>query len=638
MRYSKLYIGISVTACITNFTAADMLTIKNKTDEIWHAAVYYVDREGKQSGPIITIGTNEKKEIERPERKIKSIIGPQFYDRNIYFTSDIRDLKENLREHELQSLKGINIGTLKKVFNIKGKDILYLAYRDDGSLGIFNTTEWLTRPATKVVTAALDSAADLILSPLRKTFNESEYAKKEATVTSRHGSLSSEEKDYISKRKNIVKNAIEHLIGEKISDKQVPCIAVCCSGGGYRAMVATTGNLIGLDEVGLLDAITYAVGLSGSTWAISGWFTSGLPITAYRDQLSKRIDKDLFHGDIDSTQIATALLKKKVFGQPISIVDIYGALLGQKILKGLDDSTDPNNTFLINQTSRIADGTWPLPIYTAVIAPDSRRDPYEWIEFTPYEVGSEYLRTYVPSWAAGQHFVNGRSTQKAPPQSLGYFMGIWGSAISANFSEMLTEYESKLSMTVRALLRGAMAYGTIGETRILPAHLWNFTYHMKDKPLQQKEKLAIVDAGVDFNNPLPPLLRSERNVDIIIVFDQSAKIDASNLKKAAEYFKKRGVEFASIDYSIAPRTISIHTTPAGKAPVILYMPRVGNDANHPDYEAITKKIDKWAFTDTSNFAYTPEQVVMLSERTKDNVIRSKEAIIKVIKEVVAQKA
>lgn len=47
---------------------------------------------------------------------------------------------------------------------------------------------------------------------------------------------------------------------------QVPVVAVLGSGGGVRAMSAFYGSLAGLQELGILDTVTYLSGVSGSTW------------------------------------------------------------------------------------------------------------------------------------------------------------------------------------------------------------------------------------------------------------------------------------------------------------------------------------------------------------------------------------
>lgn len=50
------------------------------------------------------------------------------------------------------------------------------------------------------------------------------------------------------------------------SNAQAPVIAVLGSGGGLRAHIACLGVLSEMKELGLLDAITYLAGVSGSTW------------------------------------------------------------------------------------------------------------------------------------------------------------------------------------------------------------------------------------------------------------------------------------------------------------------------------------------------------------------------------------
>ncbi len=614
---------------------ADQLTLRNKTDDQWYAAMYYVAKEGERQGAVIAVASDAEAQIVRPERKIRKKFPLSWYDRNIYLSKQPNNLKKELSQTEIQSLKGLNVGTTSLV----GGDSLYLSPKLDGSLGIYREVEWKTLSTSRAVSGAASAAQDALLAPLRAAFKKTEYSKKDANVTTRSAALSQEESDYVQKRRPIVKQAVENFLGKSITDKQVPCIAFCCSGGGYRAMVATIGNFMGLQEIGLLEAATYMVGLSGSTWAIAGWTGSGMSIDDYREQLSKRIGKDLTHGDINLAQVTAALLRKKAFDQPISLIDLYGALLGQKLLKGLAGHNNPNDIHLAQQIERIKDARWIYPIYTSIIAPDRSADPYEWVEYSPYEVGSEYLKTYVPAWGMGRKFLNGKSDDPTPPQPLGYFMGIWGSAFSANLRAMLEEYLEKIPAPASTLLKGVVSTESVGDTRVSPAHMWNITYRMDGKPFQQKKKLTMIDAGLDFNNPLPPLMRPEREVDIIVVFDQSATVvGAPELKKADDYFAKRGIAFPIVDYGKAAHTISVYKHPEGRAPIIIYMPRVGDDAQLTDYNDIVKKVNAWAFTDTTNFAYTPEQVVQLSNLTRDNVVRSKDTLVNAIREVVARRA
>lgn len=101
---------------------------------------------------------------------------------------------------------------------------------------------------------------------------------------------------------------------------------------------------------------------------------------------------------------------------PVSPVDLYGTLLGGRLLFESDDPkatpVDPRNFRLSHQRRFLKDGQHPMPIYTAVrhemlwkdkakgdidsIAEQLKGqidtvDWWNWMEFTPYEVGCEEL-------------------------------------------------------------------------------------------------------------------------------------------------------------------------------------------------------------------------------------------------------
>lgn len=86
--------------------------------------------------------------------------------------------------------------------------------------------------------------------------------------------LCSEEMQFNEVRQRVVRAALAKLTGidlEPLPADHTPRIQICASGGGYRAMIATLGALIGLEECGVLDTVTSIAGLSGSTWAMAGW-------------------------------------------------------------------------------------------------------------------------------------------------------------------------------------------------------------------------------------------------------------------------------------------------------------------------------------------------------------------------------
>lgn len=48
--------------------------------------------------------------------------------------------------------------------------------------------------------------------------------------------------------------------------EQVPVVAVVTAAGGVRSMTAMFGSLLALQELGVLDCVSYISGLSATTW------------------------------------------------------------------------------------------------------------------------------------------------------------------------------------------------------------------------------------------------------------------------------------------------------------------------------------------------------------------------------------
>ena len=52
-------------------------------------------------------------------------------------------------------------------------------------------------------------------------------------------------------------------------------------------------ELLGAENAGILNTVTYLVGLSGSTWAIGGWLLSGNLFVTYHDWLVNNVNYGL---------------------------------------------------------------------------------------------------------------------------------------------------------------------------------------------------------------------------------------------------------------------------------------------------------------------------------------------------------
>jgi phospholipase A2 len=518
-------------------------------------------------------------------------------------------------------------------------------------------------------------------------------------ATIRLGSeLCEQELEYINNRLPRVKAGLEQMLGMELSEDEVPRIALCSSGGGYRAMIGTLGSFAGMEYIprssrgwtdyfnpkkwymsisqyilewlgyqqenavdntlfapsplSLLDSCLYTAVLSGSTWAEAGWMQSRLPIHDYIAHVTNQVKLPIYK-DVSLKSIAEQLLKKESFGQDTSIVDIYGSMLAQKLLKNLG-AKNPNAIDITDYRNVITAGQMPLPISTAVIGKNVVN--YEWVEFTPYEVGSTYLNAFVPAWAFGREFNAGNSVDFAPPQSLGFCMGVWGSAFSVSaediYNIMLEPQLQSLSASYLSQQFGSVVGSAshlfagiydklkkqardedimgdeLLELRPSASQIYNWAYNVANTQLNTFETLELVDGGLSINIPFPPLLRPERNVNIIIVLDNSTGNLGSELPKAEKYAKSHGLKFPKIDYRSIGKAISVHKDPADiRVPVVIYIPLLANRDFDSEFDPRTA-----SYCGTFNLKYTPEQVAQLSGLTQFTMQQNQDIILETIKE------
>lgn len=493
--------------------------------------------------------------------------------------------------------------------------------------------------------------------------------------------LSHEEQQWLATREPIIKNSLEQLLGMSLTDDEIPRIAFCCSGGGYRAMVATIGMLQGMctppqsrsvlsnalhyvaswlyhsptpaplhlptqtavfagsSIPTLFDTVSYCATLSGSTWALSSWLYSGMHIDAYCARLARNIEKSIWE-NIDFTELSKTLADKHNNQQPLSLVDIYGSLLAQKLLKGFGDN--PYAARLTEQQAYASSGKLPFMVYTSIIgesAPD-----YQWVEYTPYEIGSSYLNAWISTNAFNRTFNGGASTNIRPEQPLSFFLGIWGSAMCMTAQEFIQfikphvhqeiidletdeqEFVHTLEADVASLLSHSKIIGTT--QRLSPARVYNWTYQCPDLPMHDHRTITLVDAGIDFRIPTPPLLRKERAIDIIIIMDASDRPLSTELHLAQAYAQQHQLPFPKINYQHTTQPFSVHGIGNSLgAPIIIYMPLVKNPAYHNGWDPRTA-----GFTSTYNFKYKQEQTYLLAGLTRSTFIEHQQDILNIIKE------
>ena len=240
------------------------------------------------------------------------------------------------------------------------------------------------------------------------------------------------EGEFLSRRLAKTQQALSQFLNSQIDIAAMPTIGCALSGGGYRAMVVTAGFMKALDDLGLLDTITYISALSGSTWYIGPWTLMQRPankafvsISEFNQKLRDKIKAGTFNllskanqKTFNLERLANDIVFPKiVFEQVVSTVDMYGALLAHALLSDFGDMQQRQR--LSSQWFSINEGNNPWPLYTAISMSkdDAGNYLYNWYEFTPEEVRNLETGFAIQSFGFGRTFNNGKSTDFAPEQS-----------------------------------------------------------------------------------------------------------------------------------------------------------------------------------------------------------------------------
>ncbi|KAJ1943671.1 hypothetical protein GGF37_002540 [Kickxella alabastrina] len=262
---------------------------------------------------------------------------------------------------------------------------------------------------------------------------------------------------------------------------------------------------------------------------------------------------------------------QSISAPPISIVELYGALLFKQLIVQysrmpdgkLKLTLDPRWMKLSSQREAVDQGALPMPIYTAVrhFLGSDNNDPekaqnhrYQWFELSPYEVGSIDHGAWVPTWAFGRPIKDGKEQFRVGETHFGSIMGTVGSAFCASVKAMTMEIYMAMPGAIRLAMDPLMdrfEHDSEISHPIPPYTLYNPFYKTKQLSVDDAELaelegapfLSLLDAGLENNLPFAPLLRPEREVDVIICLDSSANIDIMPwFARAEAWASNHGVE------------------------------------------------------------------------------------------------
>uniref|UniRef100_A0A8C3DII2 Phospholipase A2 n=1 Tax=Corvus moneduloides TaxID=1196302 RepID=A0A8C3DII2_CORMO len=416
--------------------------------------------------------------------------------------------------------------------------------------------------------------------------------------------LCAEEKDFIGKRKKVVAAALKNILhlDEDLQEDEVPVVAVVTAAGGVRSMTAMFGSLLALQELGVLDCVSYISGLSATTWTMSklyedaNWSQKDLsgPIGDIRKHVTK---SKLCCFSLDHMKYyENKLCERKQEGHKVSFTDLWGLFIDCM----LHDQESTHK--LSDQQLAVKQGQNPLPIYLSLNVKDdfSTLDFKEWVEFTPYEVGLLKYGAFVRSEDFGSEFFMGHRMKKIPESHICFLEGTWSNIFSQSFMDAVylsghsehfwhrwtrdTERDigdhpalpkkpheqttclsipkGYLSKSLREMLTGRPVVSTYHNfLKGLQLHnkyldnesfcIWKDTV-LDSSPNQLNEMsdyLKLIDTAFFINTSCPPILRPERKVDVILHLNYSGGSQTLPLDLFSEYCLEHGIPFPSTELS-----------------------------------------------------------------------------------------
>ncbi|NXD80786.1 PA24E phospholipase, partial [Halcyon senegalensis] len=444
--------------------------------------------------------------------------------------------------------------------------------------------------------------------------------------------LCAEEQDFIFRRKKVVAAALKNVLhlDEDLQEDEVPVVAVMTTAGGVRSMTAMFGSLLALQELGVLDCVSYISGLSATTWTMAKLYEdanwSQKDLRGPVDDIRKRVVKSKLHCfSLDHMKYyEKELCQRKQEGHKLSFTDLWGLFID--CMLRYQESTQK----LSDQQLAVNQGQNPLPIYLSLNVKDdfSTLDFKEWVEFTPYEVGFLKYGAFVRAEDFGSEFFMGHLMKKIPESRICFLEGTWSNIFSQNFMDALylsghsadfwhrwtrgNEHDIEehpalpkkpheqttclsipkgcLSSTLREMMTGRPVVSTYHNfLKGLQLHnkyldnenfcMWKDTV-LDSSPNQLNEMgdyLNLIDTAFFINTSCPPILRPERKVDVILHLNYSGGSQTLPLDLFSEYCLEHEIPFPSTELSQEDREHLKECyvfEDSLEAPIVVYFPLV----------------------------------------------------------------
>uniref|UniRef100_A0A8C5TWE6 Phospholipase A2 n=1 Tax=Malurus cyaneus samueli TaxID=2593467 RepID=A0A8C5TWE6_9PASS len=495
-------------------------------------------------------------------------------------------------------------------------------------------------------------------------------------------SLCMEERDFLRKRKKYVAAALKKILNleEDLKEHEVPVVAITTTGGGTRSLTAMYGSLLGLQKLNLLDCISYIGGLSGTTWTMANLYEDANWSQKYLEDAIKEARKQVTKSKICCFSLDCLkyyyndLMERSKEGHNTSFIDLWGLVIESML------HDKKNEHRLSDQRQAVDSGQNPLPIYVAINLKTSF-EFLEWLEFTPYEVGLLKYGASIRAEHFGSEFFMGRLVKKLSETRICYMQENCAKLKISSFHLAAEEpflsvnpYEvdtclftpsGALSSTLRDVLTGRP---TIAQ---YPNFIRGFQLHNKylesegfstwkdtvidsfpNKLMETADsELSLVDTGFFINTSYPPLLRSKREVDVILHLNYSG--GSQTLVRKARYFSEQEIPFPRIEISEEDREnlkecYVFEEADSPQAPTVLFFPLVNDTFKKYKAPGVERSPEEMAegkvdvssilspFT-TREVCFSEENFDKLVKLTDYNVLNNEKLIIQALRLAVARR-
>ncbi|SMN20087.1 similar to Saccharomyces cerevisiae YOL011W PLB3 Phospholipase B (lysophospholipase) involved in phospholipid metabolism [Maudiozyma saulgeensis] len=345
------------------------------------------------------------------------------------------------------------------------------------------------------------------------------------------------------------------------NSSDIPRVGIAASGGGYRAMFGGAGMVAAMDNRteganeyglgGLLQGTTYLSALSGGSWFASTIvFNNWTSVQEIVDQMSdtnnsiwNTAQSPFTPGGTNNTitteryaNITSAVNDKYNAGFPVSLADVWGLAFAYSFFPTLPQGGVGYTWSTLQEIEQFTNAEMPFLIELTKVQKangDSVDLNSPTVEINPFEIGSwdpsingfsevKYLGTNVSN---GIPIVEGKCVEGF--DNVDFFFGTSSNLIEYIDASNVTTYKYLINELATLFLGNQSTSSTRDMALYSPNPFKGTSFYDKSNGTVSEyvtdEELLMIDGGSDGQTiPFTPLMRKERNVDVVFALDYSS--------------------------------------------------------------------------------------------------------------------